>query len=779
MKIKNNLLLAILTIFWFGTAIAQNRDSTAKHPDRVAMTDSLFKMIDGLHAKAEEIEHLSEAGFNLAPIKAGIPEIEQNVKLLQVNLKQSAGVMDMKSLQTFSLLLSRTHSQLDIWRRQLLGHSQQLIGIQTEIQELNESDLLKTFRSDSLFQELYNNELKAIQNSWQNANLLNTKNLKDIGSLQADVSRLYYLTDDLSKQLQRQVASFSSRIVGAEYPFIWQRNKANPDERALGLINASYTIQKQLIGDYLAEHFGNHSFMGVVILVLFIYWIRKNFKRLKDAKQMTRWNEFAGDGYLTRFPFLPGLIVAFNASLFFDLNPPAAYLGLLQMVLFVLTSIFIFKNWKGEPKKQWLQICGAFVVFLTVQNILNPGVGARLVMIAISAFFIWKALYYIRYKDEALSFISQVKTVSYVLLFVNALSIILNITGRVTLARMLSGAAIMGFIQIISLSIFSKTMQRGLLLQACIASLNSNGTGSLDYDKLNKRILKLLSFVIAAAWLIVFASNMNVYRAIYESVYQFLFQVRMLGSTTTFTIGNILMFFVVIFLSVQAQRHVGLVLGDHSGQRLPGEKKRGTRTVIVKLVIITLGFLIAIGVSGLPLDKVTVVLSAFGVGIGLGLQNVVNNFVSGIILIFERPLQVGDYVEVAGYKGWVNDIGIRATTLRANEGSEIVVPNGTILSGNLVNWTLSNAEIKLEHAIKFSPSNLKEEALRIIKEVMQSEPNIIKNRQPEILTDFMTDDVTSLKTWFWVDNVVRQNEVKSNINSRLYEAFNANGIKMV
>ncbi|MBL4679083.1 MAG: mechanosensitive ion channel [Mucilaginibacter sp.] len=777
MKILKSLLATILFLS-FLTVKAEVPDSLAKHPDRLAMTDSLFKMIDGLHAKAEEVEHLSEEGFNLTPIKNGIPEIEQNIRLLQVNLKQSAGVMDMKSLQTFSLLLGRTHNQLDIWRKQLLGHSQQLIGIQTEIQDLNESDLLKNFQSDSLFHELYTNELKAIQKSWQNANSLNTKNLKDISTLQADVSRLYYLTEDLSKQLQRQIATFSSRIAGAEYPFIWKKNTSNINEQDLGLINASYLIQKQLIGDYLADHFSNHSFLGVLILVLFIYWIRKNFKKLKEAKQMSRWQEFAGEGYLSRFPFLPGLMVAFNASLFFDLNPPASYFNLLQLVLLILTSIFIFKNWKGEPKMQWLQICGAYIVFLFVQNILNPGVGARLAMLALNGFFIWKALYYIRYKEEKFSLISQVKKVSYVLLVVNILCIILNITGRVTLARMLSAGAILGFIQIISLSIFSKTMQSGLLLQACVTNLNNHGSGNVDRDKLNKRILSLLNFIVAAAWLIVFTSNMNVYRAIYESVDQFLFQVRTVGSTT-FTIGNILLFFVVIFLSVQAQRHVGLVLGDHSSQRLPGEKKRGTRTVIVKLVIITLGFLIAIGVSGLPLDKVTVVLSAFGVGIGLGLQNIVNNFVSGIILIFERPLQIGDYVEVAGYKGWVHDIGIRATTLRSNEGSEIVVPNGTILSGNLVNWTLSNAEIKLEHAVKFSPSNMKTEAVRLVNEIICSEPNMVTSRPPEIFTDSMTEDVTALKAWFWIDNVTRQNEVKSNINSRLFDAFNANGIKMV
>ena len=102
------------------------------------------------------------------------------------------------------------------------------------------------------------------------------------------------------------------------------------------------------------------------------------------------------------------------------------------------------------------------------------------------------------------------------------------------------------------------------------------------------------------------------------------------------------------------------------------------------------GYLLAIAASGLPLDKITILLGALGVGIGMGLQNIVNNFVSGIILIFNGSFKIGDEIEVSGQAGKVKEIGLRASTLTTADGADVIIPNGNILSQNIVNWTFTN-----------------------------------------------------------------------------------------
>ena len=111
-----------------------------------------------------------------------------------------------------------------------------------------------------------------------------------------------------------------------------------------------------------------------------------------------------------------------------------------------------------------------------------------------------------------------------------------------------------------------------------------------------------------------------------------------------------------------------IVMEDNKGER--------SKLLVTRLVLLIGGFLIAVAASGLPVDKITVILGALGVGIGLGLQNIVSNFVSGIILIFDKTIRIGDVVELSDKKGRVKEIGVRASTLLSDEGAEIIIPNG-------------------------------------------------------------------------------------------------------
>ncbi len=92
----------------------------------------------------------------------------------------------------------------------------------------------------------------------------------------------------------------------------------------------------------------------------------------------------------------------------------------------------------------------------------------------------------------------------------------------------------------------------------------------------------------------------------------------------------------------------------------------------------TAGFLIAVAAAGIPIDKISILIGALGVGIGFGLQNLVNNLVSGIIIAFERPIQIGDTIEVGGKTGTVQEIGVRSSQINNGEGANIIVPNGDL-----------------------------------------------------------------------------------------------------
>ena len=123
---------------------------------------------------------------------------------------------------------------------------------------------------------------------------------------------------------------------------------------------------------------------------------------------------------------------------------------------------------------------------------------------------------------------------------------------------------------------------------------------------------------------------------------------------------------------------------------------------VVHYGILAIAFLVALGLLGVTLTQVTVLAGALGVGIGFGLQSVVNNFVSGLILLFERPVNVGDAIQVGDLQGRVRRIGIRASVVRTAQGSEVIIPNAQLITGQVTNWTLSDQQRRLDLPVALS-----------------------------------------------------------------------------
>jgi small-conductance mechanosensitive channel len=153
-------------------------------------------------------------------------------------------------------------------------------------------------------------------------------------------------------------------------------------------------------------------------------------------------------------------------------------------------------------------------------------------------------------------------------------------------------------------------------------------------------------------------------------------------------------------------------------------------TTFTRYAIIAIGFVAAVSVLGVPLDRVTIVLSALGVGIGFGLQNLVNNFVSGFVLLTERPIRLRDKVEIDDILGNVSSIGIRASTIRTFDGAEVIVPNGDLISGRVINWTLAARQQRVTIPLGVAYGTDPNQVLGILRKVAEANEKVFKNPAP-------------------------------------------------
>jgi small-conductance mechanosensitive channel len=163
------------------------------------------------------------------------------------------------------------------------------------------------------------------------------------------------------------------------------------------------------------------------------------------------------------------------------------------------------------------------------------------------------------------------------------------------------------------------------------------------------------------------------------------------------------------------------------------------------------------------------------VGIGLGLQSIVNNFVSGIVLIFERPIEVGDSIEIGGIHGTVKEIGLRSSTLISGSGAEIIVPNGDFLSQHIINWTLSNPYMRIELPLNVAPDSDIALISKIVVEEVAHHPNVL----PSVIVNTINHYRTGLTVYFWCSDVRKADELKSDVLKSIKEKLLIVGIKLL
>jgi small-conductance mechanosensitive channel len=200
------------------------------------------------------------------------------------------------------------------------------------------------------------------------------------------------------------------------------------------------------------------------------------------------------------------------------------------------------------------------------------------------------------------------------------------------------------------------------------------------------------------------------------------------------SLSDVLAFALTLAGAFLLSRLLGTILEDEVVPRLPAGRGVGyALTTTVHYSVLLLGFLLAISAAGVDLNKVSLLAGAFGVGIGFGLQNVVNNFVSGLILLYERPVQLGDMVEVGGTTGEVRRIGIRSSTIRTAQGAEVIVPNSSLISDRVVNWTFSDRRRRMEIKVGVVYGTEPERVLALLTEVARGHPDVLGEPAPQAL----------------------------------------------
>jgi small-conductance mechanosensitive channel len=247
----------------------------------------------------------------------------------------------------------------------------------------------------------------------------------------------------------------------------------------------------------------------------------------------------------------------------------------------------------------------------------------------------------------------------------------------------------------------------------------------------------------------------------------------------TISPGSILVFGVTLWLSVLLSRLISFFLQGDVFPRLGlGRGVPEIITMMIRYGLITGGFLLAVAAAGVELGQFAIIAGALGVGIGFGLQNIVSNFISGLILMFERPIRVNDTIQVGNLLGQVRHIGVRGSILRTAEGADVIVPNANLISGEVVNWTLSDALRRMEIQVGVAYGTDPARVLALLEQTALAHPEVLRVPAPQPLFIRFGESSLDFSLRFWTDLFDDWVRVQSEVAVRVHGALRDAGIQI-
>lgn len=248
---------------------------------------------------------------------------------------------------------------------------------------------------------------------------------------------------------------------------------------------------------------------------------------------------------------------------------------------------------------------------------------------------------------------------------------------------------------------------------------------------------------------------------------------------TPITLGSILVFLIFMTLFILLSRFVERLMSKLLTKRAYIEE--GTRFTIIKVLqygILVIGGIVSFQVIGMDLSALAVIFGLLSVGIGFGLQNLTSNFISGLILLFERPIKVGDRIVVGDIEGDVTEINIRSTTVRSLQNISVIVPNSEFVSNKVINWTHLDKRIRLSIDVGVCYSSNMDDVVNSLNEVAHENKQVLSDPEPEVYHVGFGDSSLNMRLWVWILSGKDYHRIRSELNFAIVRKFRERGIEI-
>jgi len=734
------------------------------------------KVLEEIKREIQKAKIYLKSGVDTAESRAELRIINENFEAARDGVFTNKGTAHtFRNLTATANIINELLSKTLVQKLRLEFDRDQLQNFHYRIDSLSSNKALFKFPQDSVHIKKYLKQIVVVAYEASPVDNLLKQSAENVQTLLNDVNIAAFKLQSELEEIERLKKGLGDHAFERDFDNIW--SPAGYTRPFPQILTHSTEKAKLTLSFYLQNNKGKIVTLFLLIVIVYVY--------LRSLKNIYIENNLLTKGFegqlVLRYPLFSCLVITINLFQFVFVSPPF----ILSVILWILSSLslsllfrnFITKYWMNV----WLIIVALFIVATLDNLLLQASRIERWIMLFIMFAGVLTAVVTI-WKGNRDSL--RERWIIYPIGLMGLLELcgmLADIFGRYNLAK---SFMISGYLNVVIAILFLWTVRminEGLFLAYNVYTKQDKKLFYLNFQKVGDRAPAISYALLVLGWLVLFGRNFSFFEDTIRPFRDFFSEERTIGDYT-FTINSLLLFISIMVVSVITSKIVSFFASDHSittgKDERKGIQKIGSWLLLVRICILSIGLFLAVAAVGIPFDRITIVVGALGVGIGFGLQTLVNNLVSGLIIAFEKPVNVGDIVDIGGQSGTMKSIGFRSSIIATLDGADLVMPNGDLLSAHLTNWSLGGNRKRISILIGIAYDSDLQMIKKIVGDILDKEERVAKVPIYVVQYEQFNDSAISLRIYFWPRLIKEASATRSDLIIAIINAFRENNISI-
>jgi potassium efflux system protein len=574
--------------------------------------------------------------------------------------------------------------------------------------------------------------------------------------LQDAVSRGLQTCDDARARIGDARRQAIERVFEQQAPPVWRIGLASVDPRRSAKNVAGDLETKVANARLYTQAYWHRIVLSILIIIACMVLMSRGRARLSDRAQPAGTSGLTPSAF--QAPYSAGILLGLLVT--FPIRPTPPFV-VRQLILAIATAaaVFVLRPVLHARLTPLVFAAAALLVLHLVSELLQipPGLEEVILIVelgAMAVLLLWAAAQLARWSSDryASRLLNPIRRFVRLLALGCGVSALAAAAGYLDLASFLGVGLFYVFFLTFVLLAVRVVVEDVLAIGLAHGPLVRLHAVDRHRAVIERRARRLMEALIGALWVWLVLDRFELAQPLREAVASALgaqLRVGELDLAVSRVVGFAL---VVVGVYVVTRLVVTLLEEDvYSRMTLP----RGVPyalSMLTRYGLLLVGFLLALGTLGLDLTRLTVLLSALGLGIGFGLQQIMNNFVSGLILLFERPVKVGDSIQLGDLGGEVLRIGMRSSTLRTPQGAEVIVPNSKMIEEKVTNWTLYDRRRRIDLDVGVTGDNDPEQIIELLLDVARQDRRVNDIPAPSALLIRFGETSADFQLRVWTDD---------------------------